>query len=135
MISYKSKSKKLRGNYRELYQICRDEIYRRIKQQTKRSPYIRSKYFKSKVFLDFFWTHLMEKRYADRQRRLRFYEAALDLIRNTTIKPESKGNPNNSKEKLHRFHGETAEGAKFVVQIRENINTGRKDFASIVPRK
>lgn len=75
----------------------------------------------------------MQKHEADRKRRLKYYEAAIDLIQNSTIAPVSKPNPNRSKETLHRFYGVTADGDCFAVQIREDIRTNTKYLYSIFP--
>jgi hypothetical protein len=34
---------------------------------------------------------------------------------------------------LHRFAGETKEGKKFYVQVKQDKRTGRKDFMSVFP--
>lgn len=81
-----------------------ERTYRTIKSRTKRTPYIRSKYFtKEKVFLTIFWSHLFEKNEKDRTRRLKFYNCAIDLIRNSSISPVSRENFKNKDELLHRF--------------------------------
>ena len=88
--------------------------YKRIKARTKRRPYVRSVYFrKSKVFLNLFWTHLFDKKnWKDRVRRLKYFPAAMNLIRNTRFDPISKNNPNKNNEILHRFYGKTSDNVK-----------------------
>jgi hypothetical protein len=88
--SYKSKYNKISGNnYSEKERKARS-IYNAFSKSTKRQPYIRSAYFnKEKVFLRLFWEHLAQKRRAERERRIVFYNAALDLIRNSRVKPET----------------------------------------------
>ena len=81
--------------------------------------------------LAIFWSHLYEKREKDRARRLRFYECALDCLRSTTSNPETRENFQQKDELLHRFYGQTANGQQFVVQVKENKRTGRKDFISV----
>ncbi len=136
MQTYKTKSKRLHGTrYKEVY----DEafgLYEQIKKRTKRRPYVRSSYFrKQKVFLDLFWSHLHEKNWRDRARRLRFFPAAVELIRNTTIPPESKDNPNHKNEILHRFTGVTHDGHIFYIHIRENKRNGNKSIFSVFPEQ
>lgn len=111
-----------------------DRTFRAIKSRTKRTPYVRSKYFsKDKIFLTLFWSHLFEKSEKDRVRRLKFYICAIDLIRNTSLSPVSRQNFQNNDEILHRFYGKTKGGEKFIVQIKENKRSNRKDFISVYP--
>lgn len=111
-------------------------IFNQIKSRTKRTPYVRSKYFrKDKIFLNIFWSHVYEKSEKDRVRRLKFYGCAIDLIRNSALNPETRENFQNKEELLHRFFGKTKSGEKFVVQIKENKRSKRKDFISVYPQK
>lgn len=100
--------------------------------ERKRDPFVRSAYFeKDKIFINTFWDHLKPKPQRDRRRRLKFYGCALELIQRSRVKPES---PFRTKsENLYRFSGESADGQKFVVQIREESKTGRKYFTSVFP--
>jgi len=134
MDLFKTKKKKIPGtSFREVNKDAQ-LIYKRIKSQTKRTPYLRSKYFKKeKVFLALFWAHLFDKNEKDRVRRLKFYDCALDLIKNSTYDPESRENFQKKGELLHRFYGITTNREKFVVQIKENKRTKRKDLISIYP--
>ena len=95
-------------------------------------PYLRSKYFKNeKVFLTLFWSHLVQKRERDRVRRLKFFPCAMDLIIKSALNPETRENFQKKDELLHRFYGETKDGDKFVVQIKENKRSKRKGLISI----
>lgn len=110
------------------------KYFKEIKKRTKRTPYIRSIYFnKQKVFLNIFWSHLHEKHEKERTRRLKYFECALDLIKNSKITPSVKTNPNKQSESLYRFAGKTKGGNIFFVQIKENKKTKRKDLISIFP--
>ena len=126
--------KRLSGtNFKEIRKEA-DAVYEIIRKRTKRTPYIKSKYFKKeKVFLNIFWKHLFEKSEKDRVRRLRYYECGLDLIASSVRNPESYDNFKNKNELLHRFYGITKNKEKFVVQIKENKRTKRKDLISIFP--
>lgn len=120
-------------NYGEIYPVA-IAIFKEIKSKTKRKPYIRSIYFnKEKVFLDYFWQHLREKNLRDRTRRLKYYQCALDLIKNSKSEPTSKQNPNKLKEILHRFAGLTKNKELFFVQIKEDKKTSQKHFLSVFP--
>lgn len=135
MKVYQSKFLKLAGtDYREIYSKARF-IFLQIKKKSKRKPYIRSAYFnKDKIFLDYFWEHLHQKHPADRFRRLKFYECALDLINNCKVDPLSVQNPNRSRDILHRFFGQTKSGEEFIVQITENKRNHQKYFISVFPK-
>jgi hypothetical protein len=130
---YQSKYGKIAGsNYKDVLSEAR-KIYAVYTKRTKRNPYARSKYFgKDKVFLNVFWTHIMQKRINERTKRLKLYRVALDLIENTHLKPETKPNPNDRNELLHRFHGKSNDGIIFYVQIKEDLKTGNKFFMSVV---
>ncbi len=131
---YETKVKKLSGtSYKDVYPQALS-IYKRICSKTKRRPYIRSKYFnKDKIFLDYFWDHIRTKNPNDRTRRLRYYECALGLIKNSNVEPITKTNPNKSSEKLHRFLGKTKSGELFYVQITEHTRTKNKHLMSVFP--
>lgn len=136
MKFYKSKKKIIPGkNYRDLLKISLT-IYKVITLRTKRNPYIRSAYFgKQKIFLGLFWSHLYQKYEKDRVRRLRYFDCAMDLVRYSTYSPTSINNNKNKNEILHRFFGMVKTGEKFIVQIKENKKTNRKDLISIYPDK
>ncbi len=109
-------------------------VYKQVQAHTKRQPYVRSRYFaREKIFLAYFWQHLRQKNFKDRARRLRFFAAALDVLRNTTYTPTTKQSPSDANELLHRFAGVTKDNELFYVQVKEHKKTGRKDFISVFP--
>lgn len=134
MKVYQSKFKKLTGtDYKEIHSRALS-VYKQIKSKTKREPYVRSVYFnKEKVFLDYFWQHLQQKNWRDRNRRLKYYPCAIDLIRNSRLEPTSKQNPNKPIEILHRFAGLSKDKEIFYIQIKENKKTDKKYFMSVFP--
>lgn len=136
MNVYTSKYPRLPGSsYAEALSHARQE-YNVIAHSTKRQPYIKSKYFNGdKVFLKVFWDHVMQKRLKERTRRLRFYRAALDVLRHSQITPETTFNADERNISLHRFYGVTKDGIYFCVQVKEDKRTGRKDFMSVFDRK
>lgn len=133
---YHSKIKRLSGTrYQEVYDMAFG-AYIKIRKKTKRRPYIRSVYFKkSKIFLELFWRHLDQKNWRDRARRMRYFPCAIELITQTKFNPETKDNPNDSSEILHRFCGVTKDGWKFFVQVKEDKRTNRKWFISVFPEQ
>ena len=134
MKIYLTKKSKIAGtSFKEVTKKAR-AVFDRVKARTKRRPYVRSKYFKKdKIFISIFWTHLFKKNEKDRLRRLRFLECALDLIINSNFDPVTRENFQKKDELLHRFYGSTTNKDKFVVQIKENKRTKRKDLISIYP--
>jgi hypothetical protein len=134
MNEYRTKAAKLSGtDYGEIRKQA-EAILRPIRARTKRQPHIRSAYFRNdKIFIQPFWQHLWDKNWRERNRRLKFLPCGLELIRNSRATPTTVQNPNNPKELLHRFSGVTPAGEKFIVQIRENKKTDRKDFMSVYP--
>lgn len=136
MIPYRTRFGKLPGtSYKEVHKKAR-EIFGGIKHRTKRKPYLRSAYFnKQKVFFDFFWTHLSQKGYPERVRRLKYFKAAVELIRESRNHPTSMQNPSKESEILHRFAGLTKDKELFFVQIKEDKRTQRKQLMSIFPAK
>jgi hypothetical protein len=134
-IYFHSKYAKLSGSdYSEVYSKAR-AIYDGLKSKTKRQPYIRSTYFKSKVFLEMFWIHNAQKYRGERMRRLRYYRCAIDLLQNSHIAPDEKLNPNGNHEKVFRFYGRAKSGDEFWVQVKEDKKTKGKYMMSIVPPK
>ncbi|MCL2493794.1 MAG: hypothetical protein FWF33_07130 [Clostridiales bacterium] len=133
---YLSKCDRIAGtNYKDILSEAR-KIYASYTKRTKRNPYARSKYFNGqKIFLNVFWTHIMQKRINERSKRLKLYSAALDLIENTRFAPTSKPNPNDSSEILHRFYGTSKDGIRFYVQIKQDLKTGNRYFMSIIVPK
>ena len=110
-------------------------LLRLIARRTKRRPYIRSAYFRNdKIFFTYFWSHISQKAWRDRARRLRYLPCAVELIQKSRNTPTTKDNPNNRNEALHRLEGITSGGQRFTVQIKENKRTGRKELMSVFPR-
>ncbi len=136
MQVYKTKSNIIPGNHFKEVKNTAIRIFRRVKAKTKRNPYIRSAYFKKeKVFLSLFWSHLFEKgNHGDRTRRLRYFEAGLELIEKSMAMPLIIENSNNRKEMLYRFTGITPQKEIFYVQVKENKSSNRKDLISIFPK-
>ena len=135
MKTYQTKANKLSGSdFKEIHEKALD-IYKIIKRETKRRPYVRSAYFKKdKVFLQLFWNHLFEKQnWRDRVRRLKYFPCAIELIRKSKFEPTSKENPNKKSEILHRFAGITKDRDLFFVQIKEYKQSGEKWLISIFP--
>lgn len=134
MEIYRTKIKPTSGsNYSEVYPMAW-AIYKQIASKTKRRPYIRSAYFdKEKIFLDRFWTHIRQKNFRDRARRLKEYPCGLDLIRHSKMRPISERKGKLTREKWYRFSGENGNRGVFFVQIKENVKTGEKDLMSIFP--
>lgn len=135
--AYQTKCKKLAGtDFKEVNKKAFG-LYKKIKKQSKRRPYIRSAYFrKTKIFLGAFWQHTYDKKhYIEQFMRLKFFPCGLELIKFTKHEPESKENPNKRSEILHRFKGITSENEFFFVQIKENKSTGEKFLISIFPSK
>ncbi|QQR83497.1 hypothetical protein IPJ72_06960 [Candidatus Peregrinibacteria bacterium] len=135
MQAYPVKVKPIVGtSFREVHKKAL-RLYQEIKKQTKRTPHIRSAYFKNeKIFLTLFWSHLYEKKnFADLVRRLKWYPCAIELVKKSKIQPISKDNPNKRSEKQHRFFGKTSSGDYFCVQIKEEKKTGRKWLMSSFP--
>ncbi len=136
MNLYQSGKNKLSGTrYAEIRNQALS-IFSRIKKRTKRRPYVRSVYFrKQKIFFDYFWPHLYQKHHKERLKRLRYFEAAVDLIRNSRTGPTSGQNPNKKSEILHRFEGLTKDKEQFSVQIKEDLRTDKKYFMSCFPSR
>lgn len=134
MKEYKTKEKIISGtSFTEINRVAKT-IFRKITAKTKRTPYVRSKYFnKEKIFLTIFWRHLYEKSEKDRVRRLRYYHCAIDTLINSNIDPETRENFAKKDELLHRFYGVTKNKEQFVAQVKENKRTKRKDFISVYP--
>src|SRR3989339_348767 len=134
MLPYLAKSKDLTGtNYADVFKQAK-QLFKSIEARTKRRPYLRSAYFhKQKIFFDFFWQHLAQKRYPDRVRRLRYFPCAVELILKSRIHPESMDNPTNKGEILHRFTGMTKSKQLFYTQIKEDKRKGNKQLMSVFP--
>jgi len=135
MKAYKTKRNIIPGTHFKIVEKVAKKILKVIKNKSKRTTFIKSAYFKKeKIFLNIFWSHLHNKRLPDRVRRLKYFDCAVDLIRNSKIEPIIKSNPNNKSELLYRFIGITKGGEIFMVQIKENKRTKRKNLISIIPK-
>lgn len=136
MIAYQTKVKKLPGTSYSEVKTEAMAVYRQIKTKTKRKPYVRSAYFKKqKIFFDFFWEHLLQKNHKERVKRLKFFAASADLIKNSRNHPVTIENPHRRGELLHRFAGLTKEGELFYVQIKEDRRNSAKYFMSCFPQE
>ena len=136
ITAYQTKCTTLSGtSYAEVYKQAR-RIYNEIARKTKRKPYVRSIYFKKeKIFFDFFWHHLRQKRPSERFMRLKFFVAAIEIIKLSHHHSSSKINPNRPTEILHRFAGITKDRQGFYVQIKENRRSQHKYLMSCFPSK
>ena len=120
-------------SYGEVEKSAR-RIFNSVANRTKRRPYLRSEYFrKEKVFITIYWKHLFEKHPGERTRRMKIIDCGFDLVRNSRINPVTRENFKVKEEILHRFYGVTKNGDKFIVQIKENKRSKRKDLISIYP--
>lgn len=79
--------------------------------------------------------HLAQKRRPERLRRLRYFAAALEVIRSSRNQPESRQNPAKKIEILHRFSGLTKDKELFYVQVKERKPKGTKQLVSVFPEK
>jgi len=131
MIPYQTNKNIISGtSYAEMKKIV-NRLFKNIEKKTKRKPYILSAYFKKqKIFFDYFWIHLFEKNHKERVKRLRYFEAALYLIRHSRNHPTIEKRETNKKQIFYRFAGLTKNKELFYVQIKENKKTGSKYFMS-----
>ncbi len=136
MKQFKSKSPLIPGtSYDEVVVVARKE-YKKIVNITKRQPYVRSTYFnKDKIFVALFWEHLAQKHRKERTKRLKLYNAAIDLLRNSHCEPDTIFKNDDLSTLLHRFYGITKEGVEYCVQIKQNKRSSRKDFMSVFEKK
>lgn len=136
MKIYQSSAELLTGeNYIDRERKAR-KIHKEIASHTKRSPYVRSTYFKkSKIFIKPFWEHLNQKSQYDRRRRLKYYAVAIDLLRHSTCEPHTRQNPNGDGQIVHRFAGQTKDGNLYYVQVKEDRRTDNKYFMSVFAPK
>lgn len=136
MEVYQTKVKIIPGTIFKTVEKIARRILKDVTKKTKRTPFIRSAYFKKeKVFLTIFWSHLHQKNDKERLRRLKYFECAIDLIKNSRHSPIISTSSSNKNEKLYRFIGKIESGDIFYIQIKENIKTKRKDLISIFPQK
>ncbi|MDR1797863.1 MAG: hypothetical protein LBR44_10630 [Clostridiales Family XIII bacterium] len=112
------------------------KLYNALDKQTgRRMTYIRSAYFNNdKIFLQLFWEHLHQKQHSDRARRLKFYQCALDLIRNTRFDPDFKDKAVKGRVTYYRYYGKAKSGESFIVQIYKD-KRGNKYFLSCFPER
>ncbi len=132
MIPYQTKTNKLSGT--SLKEVKKNALIfykREIEKSSKKQPYVRSAYFKKeKVFFNYFWEHIFQKSPKERFERLKYFKAAVDLVKNSRNQPTSKENPNKKAEILHRFAGLTRNKEIFYVQIKEDRKSKKKYFMS-----
>ncbi|HUD07273.1 MAG TPA: hypothetical protein VMR34_05280 [Candidatus Saccharimonadales bacterium] len=135
MKTYRSKYGQLPGtSHANVIRAARYEYHKIQKRTPRRQAYVRSKYFKNdKIFVNQFWEHLKQKHAGDQLRRAKLFVCAIDLIRHNTLDPDTIYTYTNMNVSLHRFYGQTKDGFMFCVQIRENKQSGRKDFMSAFP--
>lgn len=135
MSIFKSKHGLLAGtDYSEVMHVARREYQIIQRRNPRRQPYVRLRYFSGdKVFITIFWNHLAQKRKGEQIKRAKLLAAAIDLLRNTSVPPETIFSKATRNQLLHRFTGETKDGHKFYVQVKENKKTDRKDFMSVFP--
>jgi hypothetical protein len=130
MKTYISKYDKLPGTSRDELIAKARKLYNNFAKSTKRNPYVRSAYFrKEKVFLKLFWEHLFQKSAGERTRRIKYYQAALDLLQHTMCEPDIHRVGDESR---YRFYGQTKSGDSFVVQVKET-RQGNKYHMSVFP--
>lgn len=131
---YLTKAQKIFGtSFKDVEHRARFE-FNKIKSQSRRTPYVKSKYFNNeKIFITLFWSHLFEKHEKERTKRLKFFICALDTVKNSKIVPTHFDNPLNKKETLYRFYGKTKNGEIFITQIKENKKSGKKYLMSCFP--
>ncbi|MEN8253042.1 MAG: hypothetical protein ABFQ62_01540 [Patescibacteria group bacterium] len=137
IIPFPVKSKLLTGtSYGELKKHA-DLIFALYKGKGDKKVCVRSAFFKKqKVFFDHFWKHMFQKPKRQRMGRLKLLLGAIELISKSRNKPSKKINPKKRTEVLYRFYGITNKSkSKFVVQIKQNINTKRLQCISIFPWK
>ncbi|MFH0820521.1 MAG: hypothetical protein V1908_01980 [Candidatus Peregrinibacteria bacterium] len=117
-------------NYGAILKIA-GKMFHQIESLTKRRPYIRSAYFKrEKIFFDYFWSHLNQKNFRDRQRRIKFFGCAIELIKYSKLKPIFEIKNELQKENLYRFLGKIHEHY-FIVQIKEDLKRKQRFLLSI----
>lgn len=130
---YQCKSKPIPGrDYGDINRTAR-KIYNKIKNNTKRRPYLKSAYFKGdKVFFENFWPHLAQKNLKERKKRLKLFECGIELVQNSIKFPLHQ-----IKIKdviLYRFIGKVG-NEYFGVQIKEDLKKDQKFLMSIFQYK
>lgn len=75
-----------------------------------------------------------QKDWKDRRRRLKYYAAAIEVLRHSLIEPDIKPNPNGKNgEIVYRFDAQVADGGRFGVQVKQDVRSGNKHFMSVFP--
>lgn len=135
MNIYQSKYNQLPGtSHQEAIKSARYCHQKVQNTNPRRKTFVRSKYFKGdKVFLAQFWPHLMQKRRGDQIRRAKLYLCALDLLRNTSHSSSMVVEKGHLESVLIRFEGRTKDGILYIVQVKYNIRSERKDLISVYP--
>lgn len=137
MKIYQTRASSIKGrDFKAVHDMAFD-FYEKIRKKSKRKPYIRSAYFqKEKIFLHFYWEHVFQKtNWRDRLRRVKYFIAAIELLRNSKRDPDRKHDPNNPKEILYRFAGKTSNNEMFFIQIKEfTKKKNQKYLISIFPQ-
>ncbi|MCL2451686.1 hypothetical protein FWD20_02320 [Candidatus Saccharibacteria bacterium] len=129
---YQSRCDRIKGtNYTEVREKAW-AIYRDIDIQTGgRNTYVRSAYFKKeKVFLKTYWNHLYDLVLGQRIKRMPYYAATIDLLKNSHVEPEVFYR---MREKYYRFYGITRDKHEFVVQVKENKKGEKFHMSSFPP--
>lgn len=136
MVFYKTKAHPIPGTrYADVAPQAR-ALLRTIERRTKRRPYLRSAYFKKdKIFLTYYWKHLSQLKTYQRTRRLKYLPCAIELLRKSRHQPERYRKREQEKEVYYRFFGISPNGIEFVVQVKGNEKTNRKELLSVFPRK
>lgn len=135
MSYFQSKYHQLPGtSYQEVINAAYYHHQKLQRRNPRRRVYVRSKYFKrDKVFLTLFWPHLLQKRKGEQIRRAKLYLCALDLLRNYQDLDGAVIDRSHPESVLLRFKGRTKDGVLFIVQVKYQIRSDRRDFISVYP--
>ena len=85
--------------------------------------------------MEIFWQHFHQKNWRGRKRRIKYFPCVIELMRHSRFDPESKDNPNDSSEILHRFAGITPSKNIFYVQIKEDKRNNQKRLLFMFPEQ
>ncbi|MBI4022176.1 MAG: hypothetical protein HY372_02370 [Candidatus Andersenbacteria bacterium] len=134
MEPYRVKTPPLAGTrYADITPPAR-RLLKNIQRRTKRRPYIRSAFFKKeKVFIVYFWDHLLQLPRYQRTRRLKYLPCAIELIQKSRQAPKRYLKRDQPQEVFYRFSGRAPNGVAFAVQVKERRKTGRKELMSVFP--
>ncbi len=135
MQQYVTRAESLAGtDAQEIHHRAR-QVYQAVYKNKRRRPYVRSAYFKKeKIFLDVFWQHLNQKNWRDRNRRLKLFPCAMELIQLSLCVPTVRMDFEQPHLLLYRFAGCTPAGELFFVQIKHHLKTDQKFLISIFPK-